>query len=109
MPSRRDFLQLASLSLPALLLPIPQRRFTTSNRELSFGLFFDEEHLSKMRVAFAGNPLFGPLRQRLAAFDRAKERQFLKSEVRYNDHLFHIARLSESAQQLAFHYAMTGD
>ncbi len=109
MPSRRDFLQLAFLSLPALLLPLPRRRFTTPSTKLSFELFFDEARLSNMCTAFAGNPLFAPLRQRLAAFNRAKERQFLKSEVRYNDHLYHISRLSESAQQLDFYYAMTED
>lgn len=109
MPSRRDFLQLTSLAAPALFLPMPLMNLARSGAPLSAKLFFDETQLETMRAAFAGNPLFAALRQRLAAFDRAKERKFLKSEVRYNDHLYHIARLSDSAQQMAFYYAMTED
>jgi hypothetical protein len=109
MPSRRNFLQLTALSVPGLFLPLPRRKLTAPSAKLSFGLLFDEEHLKMMHSSFAGMPLFAALRQRLAAFDRAKERQFLKNEVRYNDHLYHIARLSESAQQMAFYYAMTED
>lgn len=109
MPSRRDFLQITSLAAPALFLPMPILNFARPGAPLAGKLFFDETQLETMRATFAGNPLFATLRQRLAAFDRAKERRFLKSEVRYNDHLYHIARLSESAQQMAFYYAMTED
>ena len=41
--------------------------------------------------------------------DRAKERKFLRSEVRYNDHLFDIARVGNLAQQMALLYVYTGD
>lgn len=109
MPSRRDFLQLTSLAAPAMFLPMPLLNFFRPGAPLAGKLFFDETQLQTMRTAFTGHPLFAALRQRLAAFDRAKERKFLKSEVRYNDHLYHIARLSDSAQQMAFYYAMTED
>ncbi|MBC6952354.1 hypothetical protein DWB58_30960, partial [candidate division KSB1 bacterium] len=109
MPTRRDFLQLASLAAPAMFLPMPLLNLSRGGSPLAGKLFFDETQLQAMRAAFSENALFVALRRRLAAFDRAKERKFLKSEVRYNDHLYHIARLSDSAQQMAFFYAMTED
>lgn len=109
MPSRREFLQITTLSLSALCLSSWRTGSTPRGADLSFALFFAEDRLPAMRRHFAENPLFAPLRSRLAAFDRAKERLFLEKEVRYNDHLYHIARLADSAQQLAFYYLMTGD
>ncbi len=109
MLSRRKFLHLTSFSLPALYLSSRRTGLTTPGGDLHFALFFAEDRLPDMRRHYAESPLFAPLRSRLAAFDRAKERQFLKKEVRYNDHLYHIVRLGDAAQQLAFHYLMTGD
>ncbi len=41
--------------------------------------------------------------------DRVRERHFLRSEVRYNDQLYDIARIGNLAQQMALVYLYTGD
>lgn len=110
MPSRRHFLSLSGLALPGLLLP--RLRWpveTVPQRDPALGLFFDAGVLPALRDRFAGEPLFAALRERLASFDRAAERRFMASEVRYNDHLFHFKRLYDTAQPMAFYYAMTDD
>jgi hypothetical protein len=110
MLTRRDFLHLTSLAAPGFfLLPIQDGRNLNPNGELTFGLFFDAENLKNLRKNFSENPIFAALRQRLASFDRAGMRGFIKSEVRYNDHLYHIVRLSDAAQQMAFYYLLAGD
>jgi len=112
MPSRRDFLQTSSLVLPGLFLP-----WTFSARSLrstpvdgpTVGLFFDAEVLPDLQARYASDPMFAMLRERLEAIDRTAERRFLAEEVRYNDHLYDIARVSNVGGQMAFVYAMTGD
>jgi len=114
MPTRRDFLSRlyrAGLAAPGfLMLPRPARPGpATPVANLAFGLFFDRATLPVLRDRFARDPLFASLRERLAAFDRVAERQFIANEVRYNDHLIHIRRLHETAREMAFYYVMTGD
>lgn len=114
MPSRRDFLTSASALLPALVMPglaSPLKVGTATRAQggVALGLFFDAEAVATLRERFRSDPLFEPLRSRLADFDRAAERRFLASEVRLNDHLYHIARLSNTAQQMAFLHLVNGD
>jgi Heparinase II/III-like protein len=73
------------------------------------GVFFEPQHLSRYRELFTGNPLFSDLRKQMDTIDRARERKFLRSEVRYNDHLYDIARVGNLAQQMALLYLFTGD
>jgi hypothetical protein len=73
------------------------------------GVFFDREAVSRYRELYATNPLFATLRKEMDTVDRARERKFLRSEVRYNDHLFDIARVGNLAQQMALLYLFTGD
>lgn len=79
------------------------------NEQLAYGLFFDDADIARMRHLFSESGRFASLRERMLAFDRAAERRFIKEEVRYNDQLFHIARLGNSAEEMAFLYLMTGD
>ncbi len=72
-------------------------------------VFFDADRVPEMRKRFAADPLFADLREELAGIDRAAERRFMKSEVRYNDQLYDIARVGNLAQQMAFLYLFTGD
>ncbi len=133
MPTRRDFLHLTCLGTPLLLLPSlahpsqgapGMRRLSslagvdsgalpvdaaTPGARITFGLFFDEADLSALQERFSSEPKFASLQQRLSTFDREAERRFLESEVQYNDHLIHIARVSGTAQDMAFYYAMTDD
>ena len=46
-------------------------------------VFFDADRVPEMRKRFAADPLFADLREELAVIDRAAERRFMKSEVRY--------------------------
>jgi hypothetical protein len=77
--------------------------------KLALELFFGEEALVDMRRQYADNPMFAEFRSFLESIDRVDERRFLAEEVRYNDQLFHILRLSRLAENMAFFYLMTGD
>lgn len=110
MASRRDFLHLSGLAASGLLLLQRTGCASPGSKEgPAFGLFFDAKDLEGLRAQFAQQPMFGVLRGQLAAIDREAERRFLAEEVRYNDHLFHIKRVSDTARQMAFLYVMTGD
>ena len=73
------------------------------------GVFFEPGNIPRYRELFAGHALFSTLRENLDTVDRARERAFLRSEVRYNDHLYDIARVGDLAQQMALLYVYTGD
>lgn len=103
MLSRRQFL--SGLLLP-LALRVPSSPAPAALPALR--LFFDAADLPALRRRFA-SPLFAGLREKTAVIDRADLRRFMQSEVRYNDHLFHLARLYDVAPRLAFQHAMTGD
>ena len=118
MRSRREFLTTAALALPAAAAasfgpPNFRSAWAAAGRRsllpAALGLFFDAEAVPPLRDRFASDPLFDPLRQRLASIDREEERRFLSSEVRLNDHLFDIARIGNTAQQMAFLYLIGGD
>lgn len=113
MATRRDFLHVASLAAPLLLMPVAAvtrtRTRRRAGRRAALGLFFDDDDLPRLRERFASEPLFTALRQRLNDFDRAGERRFLEAGVRYDDHLYHIARVSNTAGDMAFYFAMTDD
>jgi hypothetical protein len=65
--------------------------------------------VTRYRELFAGNPQFSVLRKEMDTLDRERERKFLRSEVRYNDHLYDISRIGNLAQQMALLYVFTGD
>ncbi len=73
------------------------------------GVFFDPHAVARYRALYAGNPLFSVLRKDMDTVDRARERKFLRSEVRYNDHLYDISRVGNLAQQMALLYVYAGD
>lgn len=75
---------------------------------LDGALFFDREQLGGFRALYA-SAAYEPLRSRIESLDRTRERKFLKDEIRYNDQLYDIARISDRAIDMAFHYLMTGD
>ncbi len=108
MPSRREFLRLGGLAVPGLWL-LPRRAVRAPADGTALGLFFDAADLPALRARFTSEPMFAPLREKLAAFDRVAERRFLAAEVRFNDHLVHLSRIYTTARQMAFFYAMTSD
>ena len=108
MPSRRDFLHRSGLAASGLLLA-PRLVWPARPGDLALELLFSAEALPALRAHYAADPLFRPLRAELAAFDRAAERRFLREEVRLDDHLVHLRRVSEAARRMAFLYLMTGD
>lgn len=110
MPTRRSILQLGLLAGPvALFAPRTGYQHLLAPNQLTYSLFFGETALPGMQDRFANLPLFAPLRQELEAFDREAERVFLSDEVRFNDHLFHVARLANTAWNMGFYFLMTGD
>ena len=118
MRSRREFLTTAALAFPGLAaasFALPRTGSTRapagrrSALPVVLELFFDADAIPQLRDRFASDPLFAPLRQRLTAIDREEERRFLSSEIRLNDHLIDIARIGNSAQQMAFLYLVAGD
>jgi hypothetical protein len=73
------------------------------------GVFFDPHQVNQYRQLYASNPQFADLRNQMDTIDRVRERKFLRSEVRFNDHLYDIARVGNLAQQMALVYLFTGD
>ena len=73
------------------------------------GVFFDPSAVARYRELYAGNPLFAALKKDMDTVDRARERKFLRSELRYNDHLYDISRVGNLAQQMALEYLYAGD
>lgn len=79
------------------------------NAEKSTGVFFDRKDIPEFRRLFKSDPMFAALKARLEGIDRQAERTFLETEVRYNDHLYDIKRVSDIAQHMAFLYLFSGD
>lgn len=103
-------LQLGLLAGPATFFTPYINFFDLSPPErLTFGLFFDEATLPEMQMRFANEPLFSALRKELVEFDRTAERNFISNEVQFNDQLFHVARLANTAWNMGFYFLMTGD
>jgi hypothetical protein len=73
------------------------------------GVFFEPQQVARYRELFTRDPLFADLRKQMDTVDRARERKFLRTEVRYNDHLYDIARVGNLAQQMALLYVFAGD
>ncbi len=108
MMNRRDFLRHTGLTGMAWLT-LPQFLHATAVRTTpAYGLFYDATEVAALQARFAAQPIFAALRAKLSAYDYADARTFL-GQIRYNDHLYHIARLLRDAPQLAFQYAMTGE
>jgi hypothetical protein len=73
------------------------------------GLFFDPERVDEIRNHYLHHDAFADLRAEHAAFDHAAETAWMDNELRYNDQLFDMRRLGDSAVELAFVFLMTGD
>lgn len=108
MQRRQAIKLLSTLCASSLVLQRLPGQSRTSNGELTYGLFFDEKDLPRIRENFLTNPLFAEFREYLASFDKDGEYAFIKDQLRYNDQLFHIGRLGAAAEFMAFHYLMTG-
>jgi hypothetical protein len=111
-PSRREILKLAGLASTGLLgIPIPDlgRLAGVDERRMAHDLFFGMEELEVMRRHFRTNTMFADFRDSLESIDRLAERRFMAEEVKYNDQLFHILRLSRLAENMAFLHLMKGD
>lgn len=73
------------------------------------GVFFNSEDVPRFRLLWATHPVFADLRHQMDTVDRARERTFLRTGVRYNDHLFDIDRIGALAQQMALVFVYSGD
>ena len=109
--NRRHALKLLStLCASGLVLQrLPGQPAASPTGELTYGLMFGEADLGRIRDNFLHNPLFADFRGELEAFDKAAEYRFIEEELRYNDQLFHIRRLGDTAEAMAFLFLMTGD
>jgi hypothetical protein len=95
--------------LLALVLAVTLSSFVTHAEDIETGIFFDQDDLSRLRESYAGDPLFADLRTQLGEIDREAERKFLRSEVRYNDHLYDIPRVGNLGMKMGLLYIYTGD
>lgn len=100
------FQRVLKIILPQIILPF--FFLTSSFAQTITGLYFDQKDILKIRERFNSDPMFSDLKKRLESIDREAERKFMASEVRYNDHLYDILRLSNFAIDMAFHYAFSG-
>jgi hypothetical protein len=73
------------------------------------GVFFEPGNAVRYRELYTGSELFADLRRQMDTVDRARERAFIRSGVRFNDHLYDIDRIGRVAQQMALVYLYTGD
>jgi hypothetical protein len=100
----RLHLRLTALAVVSLLIT------TLSQSGLpTRGVFYNHAGTFRFRQIYSTSPVFADLRSQLDTIDRQRERRFMKSEVRYNDHLYDIARVGTLAQQMALTYLYTGD
>ena len=83
--------------------------FVSHAEDISAGIFFDQKDVPQLRERYTKDPLFADLREQLGGIDREAERQFLRSEVRYNDHLYDIPRVGNLGMKMALLYLYTGD
>ena len=113
MISRRHFLQTGSLSATGFLLAglhwRPQSMILDEGGIPHLGLFFDPADLPRLQELYRRDAIFESLRNAYAEFDRQAERDFYANDIRYNDHLYDIARVARTAPEMAFLFAMTGD
>ena len=100
--SRRRFLRMGGL-----LITLPWRPFPYDHTQ-KMDLFVDEENLESIRDRYLNSEVFAEYRTTLEAFDFNAAARFIQEEVRYNDQLFHLRRLTDMATERAFHYVMTG-
>lgn len=78
-------------------------------RTQAHGLLFDDARLPAIQDLYVTHPFFAPLRSEIEEIDRDAERRFITSEVRLNDQLTDIGRVSSTAESMALHYLLTGD
>lgn len=109
--SRRDFLKLSAAATASAALPFPGEPFAqpVQTDVLAHSLMFGISSLPRMRALFHQDAQFIVLKQNLQNVDRPAERQFLASEIRYNDQRSDLRRAGELAEKMAFLYLMTGD
>ena len=103
--SRRLF---GKLSIGVLLIPT-NTLFPEEADQQKLGLFADDELLEGIRWQFTHNEIFAEYRTSLERFEFDAAYTFLKEEVRFNDQLFHMRRLTDMVSERAFHYLMTGN
>ena len=103
--SRRRFLGLGLMAFGAPIWP----EYSTHVKTQQFGLFVDDDSLDDIRKQFAQNEVFSVYRNSLETFDINGAYTFIREELKYNDHLYHMRRLTDLVSERAFHYLMTGN
>lgn len=116
--SRRAFLKSSvtlAAALPLVRLPLdaaeapPAARGTaTFEASAKKGLFFDASDLPRIRANLA-LPRFAVINAELTGTDHATARQFLRNEVRLNDHLTDFARIRQILENTALAFAIKGN
>jgi hypothetical protein len=106
---RPVFYLILGLLFPLVGLPQSSNQENGTKQRENVGLFFDQNNIPEFRHRLSSDPMFAQLKARLEGIDREAERKFLESEVRFNDHLYHIKRVSDTAQRMAFLYLFSGD
>jgi hypothetical protein len=72
-------------------------------------VFFHSADRAHFQDLYLHHPAFADLRKQMDTVDRVRERTFLRTGIRYNDHLYDIDRIGTLGQRMALLYLYTGD
>lgn len=109
--SRRTFLRNSAVitaSLPLARLNLPAAESESTAPSSTRGLLFDESDLPRIR-ANTRHPRFTSLWAELTGADLAADTEFLKNQVRFNNHVADMMRCRLIAERSSFVYAVNQD
>ncbi|MBP7141121.1 MAG: heparinase II/III family protein [Opitutaceae bacterium] len=110
-PSRRTFLKNSAVlaaSLPLTHISLSAARPAPAPTGTRRGLLFDESDLPRIR-ANTRHPRFAKLWAEMTSADLAADTEFLKNQVRFNNHVSDMLRCRQIAERSAFVHAVNQD
>lgn len=76
---------------------------------LAHALLFDAARIPALQQLYLKDSFFAAVRDEADAIDRAGTRQFIASEIRLNDQITDLPRMSRTAEAMALHFLLAGD
>ncbi|MFH0991695.1 MAG: heparinase II/III family protein [bacterium] len=110
--TRRGFLQTTSLAAAALAIPSLQAHelagAAQQNVRKGQGLFFNPEDVRRI-LAATKLSRFAPYWKTLTEANLESDKQFLRNELRFNNHVVDLLRARQILERTSFVYALTHD
>jgi hypothetical protein len=113
-PSRRTFLKSSALLVSACALPAKRLSgsaaavASSSAEPPARGLLFDPSEAPRI-LANLDHPRCVDLKKELLGADLAAEREFIKNQVRLDNHVYDQSRVRRILERTAFVYSLNGD